>query len=163
MAVEHEQTRPVRSQLTLFADYHQFYLRDEFADGDLSEAWTDAAVCRMMAVSEGVVGFGTVRNMEVPVTVELLSSEPTVDLQRCDHIVEGSLTILRGPLVVAGCTDYLPDAARFELKPGAYRVRLSASGLDTLSDDGLEGQDRYLVQLWLAPAIAPSVLKQWAW
>jgi hypothetical protein len=32
--------------------------------------------------------------------------------------------------------------------------------LDTLSEDGLEGGDRYHLQLWPAPAIEPAVLKQ---
>ena len=31
---------------TLFADYFQFYLQDEDADGDLSEEWTDETVSR---------------------------------------------------------------------------------------------------------------------
>jgi hypothetical protein len=149
-------------QLQLFADYYQFYLQDEAADGDSSEAWSPTAVQRMFAISDGVVGIGTVRNMDVPVTIEFLESEPAADLVGFDHVVEGSLVISSGPLVVAGCTDYFPDAARFDLAPGTYRVRLSASGFDTLSEDGLDGQDHYLVQLWQAPLIEPTVLKQGA-
>ena len=149
-------------QIKLFADYHQFYLQDEAADGDLSDAWNQDAVQRMLAVADGVVGIGTVRNMDVPVTIELLEAEPATDLASFDHVAEGSLVVVRGPLVVAGCTDYFPDAARFDLAPGTYRVRLLASGFDTLSEDGLDGQDHYLVQLWQAPSIEPTVLKQGA-
>ncbi|WP_432726654.1 hypothetical protein [Variovorax sp. W6] len=147
-------------KLELFADYFQFYLQDETAEGDLSDAWDDPAVERMLAVAPGVVGLGTARNMDVSVTLELLDSEPANGIDEFDHVVEGTLAIETGPLVVAGCTDYFPDAARFDLEPGAYRVRLSCSGLNTLSEDGLEGEDRYLVQLWLAPAIEPEVLRQ---
>ncbi|WP_240674437.1 hypothetical protein [Burkholderia stabilis] len=149
-------------QLELFADYFQFYLQDEIADGDLSVAWDDAAVERMLAVTEDqdVIGLGTVRNMHVPVTLEFLSDAPVNDLANFDHVVEGTLIINVGPLVVAGCMDYFPDAARFELEPGTYRVRLSGSGLGTLSEDGLEGQDHYLVQLWPAVPVEPTVLKQ---
>lgn len=147
-------------KLELFADYFQFYLQDEAAEGDLSDAWDDPAVERMLAVAPGVVGLGTARNMDVPVTLELLDSEPAKGIDEFDHVVEGTLAIETGPLVVAGCTDYFPDAARFDLEPGTYRVRLSCSGLNTLSEDGLEGEDRYLVQLWLAPAIEPEVLRQ---
>ena len=146
--------------LELFADYFQFYLQDEQATGDLSDAWDDAAVERMLATAPGVVGLGTVRNMDVPVTLEILDAAPDHDPAAFDHVVEGSLDVATGPLVVAGCTDYLPDAARFPIAPGSYRVRLSCSGLDTLSEDGLDGQDRYLVQLWPAPPIAPRVLRQ---
>ncbi|UXA51594.1 hypothetical protein M0D45_12675 [Xanthomonas prunicola] len=60
--------------LNLFADYFQFYLQDESADGDLSDAWDSVSVQRMFAVSNGMVGTGTARNMDVPVTFEFLDS-----------------------------------------------------------------------------------------
>lgn len=147
-------------QLTLFADYHQFYMQDEAASGDLSQAWSPEAVERMLAVANGVVGFGTLRNMQVGVTLEMLEEPPASDTAGFDHVVEGSLDARSGTLVVAGCTDYFPDAARFALAPGTYRVRLSISGADTLSEDGLNGGDHYLVQLWQAPLAKPAVLKQ---
>lgn len=146
--------------LNLFADYFQFYLQDESADGDLSDAWDSLAVQRMFAVSNGVVGIGTARNVGVSVTLEFLDLEPTPDLANFDHVVEGALHIKSGRLVVAGCTDYFPDAARFNLGRGTYRVRLSASGLGLLSEDALDGLDQYRVQLWQAPYIEPTVLKQ---
>ncbi len=114
----------------------------------------------MLAVADGVVGFGTLRNMQVGVTLEMLEEPPGSDTAGFDHVVEGSLDARSGTLVVAGCTDYFPDAARFALVPGTYRVRLSISGADTLSEDGLEGEDHYLVQLWQAPLAEPAVLKQ---
>ncbi len=147
-------------QLTLFADYHQFYLQDEAASDDLSQAWSPEAVERMLAVADGVVGFGTLRNMRVGVTLEMLEEPPGSDTAGFDHVVEGSLDARSGTLVIAGCTDYFPDAARFALAPGTYRVRLSISGADTLSEDGLEGEDHYLVQLWQAPLAEPAILKQ---
>jgi len=146
--------------LELFADYFQFYLQDEGTSGDLSDAWSPAAVQRMFAVSTGVVGIGTARNMDVRVTLEFLDSEPSTDFTNFDHVVEGSLIIKSGPLVVAGCTEYSPDAARFDLEPGTYTVRLSSSGLGSLSEDGLDGQDHYRVQLWQASLTEPTVLKQ---
>ncbi len=58
-----------RYELTLFADYHQFYIQDENVDGKLSDAWTDEAVERLLTVAPGTVGIGTVRNVDVPVTM----------------------------------------------------------------------------------------------
>ncbi|HEX5885608.1 MAG TPA: hypothetical protein VFY67_13795, partial [Pyrinomonadaceae bacterium] len=60
----------------LFADYFQFYLQDEKVDGNLSDAWNEQAVTNLLAVAPGTIGVGTVRNMEVPVEVEVLESEP---------------------------------------------------------------------------------------
>ncbi|BEP64210.1 hypothetical protein GmRootV213_47640 [Variovorax sp. V213] len=126
-------------EFNLFADYFQFYIQDESADGDLSDAWSDEAVEQLFAVRPGVVGIGTVRNMDVPVTVEVLETEKAVDLSEWDHVV---------------------DAARIPVAPGTYRLRACYAGLDTLSDGGLQGSDRYHLQLWPAPAIEPVVLKQ---
>lgn len=38
-------------KLTLFADCFQFYIQDENVDGNLSDAWTDDAVERLLAVA----------------------------------------------------------------------------------------------------------------
>lgn len=149
-----------RYDLVLFADYYQFYVQDEPVGGDLSDAWSSEAGARLLAVAPGVVGVGTVRNMDVSVTIEILSTEPPADFEGADHVVECSLLVKSGRIVAAGCTDYFPEAKRMELPSGAYRVRVSFSGLTTLSADGLEGNDRYHLQLWQAPEVEPVVLKQ---
>ncbi|MHC2437519.1 hypothetical protein [Bradyrhizobium sp. USDA 4451] len=147
-------------ELSLFADYFQFYIQDEPASGDLSAAWTEEATDRMLAIAPGTVGIGTVRNMDVPVTVTLLEQEPDDDSANWDHVVEASLDVASGRVVIAGCTDYFPDAVRIETPPGSYRVRVSYGALDTLSENGLEGDDHYRLQLWPAAPIAVRVLKQ---
>ncbi|MCH4811854.1 hypothetical protein [Vreelandella neptunia] len=85
----------------------------------------------MLAMAEGVVGVGTARNMLVPVAVEVLETAPPALLERFDHVVEGSLEVSNGTLVIAGCTDYLPDAARLPIAKGGYAVSVCASGLGT--------------------------------
>lgn len=146
--------------IQLFADHFQFYLQDTVVPGNLSDAWNRAALQRMLAVSDGVVGISTARNTAVPITLELLDAAPSNDLAEFDHVAEASLVITNGPLVVAGCRDYFPDAPRFDVSSGTYKVRLSASGLRNLSADGMNGKDHYLLQLWQAPFREPSTLKQ---
>jgi len=143
----------------LFADYFQFYLQDEAAEGDLSECWTEEAVNRLLAVAPGAVGIGTVRNMEVPVSLEIRAVEPELDLDAWQHVVECSLEVTSSQLVIAGCTDYFPDAARVQIEPGSYRVRACFAELDSLSEDGLEGNDRYHLQLWPGVPL-PVVLRK---
>ena len=149
-----------RYELVLFADYHQFYIQDENVDGNLSDAWTDEAVSRLLALAPGTVGIGTVRNVDVPVTIAVLEREPSLDAEQFDHIVECSIAVESGSIVAAGCTDYFPDAARIKIPSGSYRVRVSFEGLDSLSDDGLEGNDQYHLELWPAPMGPINVLKQ---
>jgi len=139
-----------RRELNIFADFHQFYLQDEPASGDLSESWTDEAVNRLLATAPGTVGVGTVTNGHVRVLVEILPEAPIGGIDSFDQVNECSIEIAQGPLVVAGCTDYFPDAVRVAIVPGIYRVRVSYV---------LSGDESYLVQLWPAPHVEPLVLK----
>ncbi|OQX02061.1 MAG: hypothetical protein BWK73_44025 [Thiothrix lacustris] len=145
----------------LFADYFQFYLQDEQIGEDLSNSWTENAIARMLATAIGTIGIGTVRNTHVPVTIELLESEPFPDLADWDHVTECSIDLPSGNVVVAGCMDYLPTAACIEVAPGLYRARIAYGSLDTLSEDGLDGDDHYRIQLWRGESAESQVLKQW--
>lgn len=144
----------------LFADYFQFYLQDELADGDLSNSWDQRAVHRLLAVAPGTIAVGTVRNMDVPVTMEIHDRAPTDDPADWDQINECSVDVASGRIVIAGCTDYFPDAARVTVEPGCYRARIYYGTLDSLSEDGLDGDDRYRIVLWLAPPRELEILKQ---
>src|SRR5258707_278824 len=118
-------------ELSLFADYFQFYIQDEAALGDLSQSWSEEAVSRLLAIAPGTIGIGTVRNMRIPVVIEIHDQEPDNDFSDWDHIVEAALDVTSGRIVVAGCTDYFPDAKRIEIPSGSYRARVSYGALDT--------------------------------
>jgi hypothetical protein len=149
-----------RYELRLFADYHQFYIQDESVDGNLADAWTDDAVKRLLAVAPGTVGIGTVRNVDVPVTISIFEREPVFDPEKFDQVVECSVAVESGSIVAAGCTDYFPDAMRIKIPSGSYRVRAGFQGLDSVSADGLDGNDQYHLQLWPAPMGPVEILKQ---
>ena len=146
--------------LELFADYCQFRIQDERATDKLPDAWTNEAVERLLAVAPGAVGVGTVRNTDVPVTIEILEREPECDAGDFDHIVECSIALDSGVLVAAGTTDYLPDAKRIDVTPGSYRVRVCFAQLDTVSDDQLDGSDQYHLKLWPAAPGPVTIVKQ---
>jgi hypothetical protein len=149
----------VTRRFELFADYFQFYVQDEKAAGDLSDSWTPDAVARLLATAPGTVGVGTVRNVDVPVEIEVSNSEPDTDLSAWDQINECSVEVPSGRLVVAGYTDYFPDAERIDLAPGTYRVRVFYGSLDSVSDDGLDGSDHYRLVLWPGTPCEVTVLK----
>lgn len=48
-----------------------------------------------------------------------------------------------GRLVVAGCTDYFPDAFRMDVKPGTYDLLVGYRNLDVASPNATEGDDTY--------------------
>ena len=129
-----------RFEFTLLADYFQFYLQDEDVTGDLSDSWTEEAVNRLLAIAPGTIGVGTARNMIVPVEIEISDVEPNEETDAWDQVNECSLEVQSGRIVVAGCTDYFPDAARIDVAPGFYRARIYYGNLNLLSNDGLEGK-----------------------
>lgn len=155
------------TELTLFADYFQIHVTDAESDGDLSDAWTDQAVADHLATAPGVLGIGTVVNVNVSVTVIVLPQEPSDDSSEFDHVVEASLNVPSGRLAVLGCTDYTPDAATFEVAPGWNRVRVSQSNLaraaqaDVDSDESPETTEKIRIQVWAAPESPATITKRW--
>lgn len=147
----------------LFADYFQVYLHDE-AHPALPDDYTDATIARRLMVAPHGIIVHTARNMTVPVCVEWHHARPESDLDAFQHVVEASFACPTGRLVLAGLTDDASTAPRLTVQVGVLGVRTCFAGLDTLDETGLDGDDRYLVQLW--PAAAPAskgvcVLKAW--
>ena len=145
----------------IFADYFQFVLMDESSEDDFGAVWTDEALERMLAVGETSVCPGTLRNVDVPVEIRISESEPAIDLTAYDHAASASLKVPSGRLVVMGCTDYLPDAARIEVSPGTYQLLYLATGTDTITYESDPADDRYIVCLWPGVARDPTLLKHW--
>jgi hypothetical protein len=157
-----------KHEFELFPDYYQFYLQDEQTTDGLADAWTDQASEDLFAIALGTIGISTVSHMyDVPVTAEIHTSAPDDDLDRWDHIIECNIDIPSGKIVVAGCTDYFPDAARISVEPGMYQVRVfygelaSSRGRDQYKPDSPKGNDQYKVVLWPGESIDPKVIKRY--
>jgi hypothetical protein len=152
-------------ELRLFADYSQIHVSDDGGDGDLSDAWTEEASDDRLAIARGVAGIGTVVNVYVAVSLEILETEPAVVLDGFDHVVEGAFEVRSGTVVVMGCTDYFPEAARFGVPAGWTRIRASGSNLDAAaraqvdSDEDPATTERVLIQLWPGEP-GPTIVRQ---
>ena len=147
----------------VFADYHQFYLQDENAEGNFSESWNKQTVEDKLALVPNAFAVGTARPSTVPVTVEILESAPHDDnFDEWNQVNECSFQVPTGRIVILGCTDYFPTATRIVVKPGCYRVRIYYGGLDTLSESGLDGNDRYRIVLWIADYAEPEIFKRYS-
>jgi len=55
--------------------------------------------------------------MQVPFVVEVADAVPSNDLTQWGQMNECSLDVASGRLVIDGCTDYFPDAARTKVPP----------------------------------------------
>jgi hypothetical protein len=157
----------VATELKLFADYFQVHVFDENPETDFGDLWTSQTVRDELAAGPDAVAIGTAVNVFVQVSVETLSSAPASDEAGFDHVVEASLKSESGKLVVMGCTDYEPDAARFEVVPGWLRLRASRANLDTASALNIdsaetpETMERVRIQVWPAAPADVTVIKRW--
>jgi hypothetical protein len=148
-----------RIQADVFADYFQFYLWDANTKPHAPVDWTERDSANRLKVAPNVVAICPVRNMTVPVVVELYAREPGYVSDDWDHIAECSLDAPSGALAVEECTG--GTAATLSVQAGTYRVRAHFGRLGSLSEDKLRGDDHYLVALWPAPLAPLVVLKQW--
>jgi hypothetical protein len=144
----------------LFADYFQLYLRCAETD-DLPELWDDAIVARRLNQGPGSLVLSTARNMTVPLRVLLHPARPAIDPAGFDHLVEAALDAPSGNLVIAGLME--EPIGGHAVPPGRLGALVGFQGLGTLSEDGLDGDDRYEVHLWpdAAAAGAVTVHRQW--
>jgi hypothetical protein len=157
----------VTTNLALFADYFQIHVLDDDSEGDLSDVWTDQAVLDGLGVTDGALAIGTAVNVTVAVGVQVLTEEPDKDTDDFDHVVEASLELASGQLVVMGCTDYGPEAARFDMPAGWVRVRASRRNLaaavqaDVDSDKTPGTTEQLRLQAWPAAGSQPLISKRW--
>ncbi|WP_328965545.1 hypothetical protein [Streptomyces virginiae] len=158
----------VATNLELFADYFQIHILDEDSDSDFSDVWTEQTVLDGLGVTEGGLAIGTDVNFTVAVAVHLLTDQPSDDSDDFDHVVEASLNVSSGRLVVLGCTDDFDAAARFDMPAGWTRIRASRRGLaaaafpDLDCEDEPEDTEEVRLQAWPAPYSEPHITKRWA-
>jgi hypothetical protein len=146
--------------LRVFADYNQFYVWDpEFCGQQAPEVWSEQDVVNRIKAAEGVVVICPLRNMEVPVEISVFDSAPDFLTSEWNHIAEAPLQIQSGVIEIEECTG--GTLARITVAPGDYTLRALFRGLGTITEDGLDGKDQYLVQLWPAYCPKVSVIKQW--
>jgi len=149
-----------KHQLNLFADYFQFYVCDGGFQTDTSTIWNDDATELMLAIGSDLIAVGTARNMDVPVTLEISNGEPDNDLEQWDQVIECSLNLNSGTLIAFGCTEDPKLAAHYPIEIGYYVVRISYGNLTDISIDGLDGNDKYRVQLWPGSIEKVVIIKQ---
>lgn len=140
--------QPRIHNLRLLADYHQIHVVAVGHRGDDVVAWTDADVASMLVVTPAIVAIGTARDLDVPLRVELHDARPDVVLDDWDQVAECSIPVPGQRLMVKGCSDYEPDAFVTDVPSPRMSMRILWAGLDSIDEYGIEGKDRYAVQLW---------------
>jgi len=92
------------------------------------------------------------------VEVGIWNSEPQVIFNAWQHVVEAPLKTTAA-IEVHECIG--EAKACFTVEAGDYTVRALYRGLDKLSEDGLEGEDFYEIQIWKALCPGLRVIRRW--
>ena len=145
-------------QYVIVADYHQFYLWDHGRNPQAPTDYQAEDVAHRIKTAPFVLVVQPARDMDVPVELDVIDSPPEDQFDDWDHVAEASLDLPSGQLEIHECTGGSVDI--LQVMPGTYRVRAYFGGMNTVSDDGLDGEDHYRLVLWPAPPSPIVVLKQ---
>lgn len=88
----------------------------------------------MLQVSPGILNIYIVNIVEVPVPVEIMENAPKDDYSNWDHVVEASIDVPSGVIVVADLITYTPQAQFFPITPGCWRARVYFGALNKIFD-----------------------------
>lgn len=152
----------MKYKLDFTTQYFQFYLQDEHPEGDsrLETFWSDQAFADKLAVEKGILGV-SIGNDEgiVKCTLDILPQKSNVvNFNDNSHVVEASLKLNSGKLLVIGCP--IPDVElNVEIEPGEYRVRVYSNNLENAYDEN--PKDFYQIEMWKEKYSERVVLKRY--
>lgn len=134
------------AEFNLFTDFNQFTVSDPTADfSNLWAEWTDEAIDAMFVQGDRYIAVGIMRNMCAPVLIRLDSDRSFTG--SVDKVMTGTLDVPSGVLEVSGPTDNGLSGGKLEVPPGTYRVEVQYFNLGSVADNGLDGDDRYMITL----------------
>jgi hypothetical protein len=151
--------RMEKYSLNFLTEYYQFYLLDAATASQAGDEnfWNKAAEKLRLAVLDGLLGVTIATYGQVYGELAVLREAPPLQT-RADHIVEASLQLDSGRLLIKNCTGY-ETQLELNLDKGVYRVRITSQNLDTVSGD--EGDDFYIIEIWKDIFSQPALLKAW--
>jgi hypothetical protein len=139
-------------EIKLYAKLQMFLLLDDRAGdtGDPEDGWTAQARIDRVAVADGWIAIGTDAACDVDLQIEIADAAPGREaLDDWDHVVEGSVEITSGRIVVMSPGE--PLTSRLGVPPGWWRVRAHRSVFSG------ELESAHLI-LWPAPEAPSAVL-----
>ena len=143
--------------------FNQFYIVDknsyEISSTKNEDFWSKKNYSNRLVARKGILGvltecYGNVKG-EI---IFLKDANDSFDLEKFDHIVEGSIILESGFFQIL---DSPNNAVEFEMKlePGFYRLRVYFSNLSSVVDD--DGDNFYKIEIWRDSIKDVKVLKQY--
>ena len=161
MNINRAGNEPKRHHFEIFADYYQIFIEDMDNCIQREVNWSDKQIMAKLYTYENGFIIGTVRNLDVPLTIEVYPEKPNVNVEAFDHLNLTCFEVTGDGIFISGTTDYVADFHKLQLSKGHYGAYVGHKGLSSISEDGLEGDDAYFVWLWrVKQQFEPVVLKQ---
>ena len=147
----------MRRELSFVYDYGQVYLYDATAADsvDYLAALDDSTRTGLTVGAAGALVdllLPLQWNFSAPLVLETVGGEPVLDLEDWEHVVEFSLQLPTGRLLLEGSGG--SGQLEVEVPAGTYRARWSGRGFPPAGEyvPGESSGDSYRLQLWAAPA-----------
>lgn len=149
-------------EFEIFADYHQIFI-DGSGTKDMSEyVVSDDDIKERLYTDRGLLVVQTCRDIETRIKFDVCDIKPEAETSRWDHMVQCGFEVTSGSISVFGSTDFVDDYHKIPMESGVYGVFVCYSGLGTISEDGLDGDDYYHIFLWKESSfLKKEVLKQY--
>jgi len=142
------------TQLKVFADYGQLYLLDSEVLPEYPELVTDQHIADRFQLASNLVAVYPTDSREVEVQIETVHSEPQIDPTAWDHIIYCSIDLPSACLVLAGCSDYLPDCPKIPAFKGQCGLIILGKNLNTSSAES------YHFYIWPTDAPKTQITKR---
>lgn len=154
-------------ELIVFADNFQVQIQDQKEECDFPESWNDSLLTQLYVAGDRVLGIGTVRDLDVELTIEVNSDRmddkdiyEDPDCSDYDHVVQCNIDFPSGELLISGSSE-IDEASKIIIPPGTYGLRIFWSNLDSTDELGFEGDDHYKIELWPNTYFEERILKMW--
>ncbi|GAA5185344.1 hypothetical protein GCM10025771_41120 [Niveibacterium umoris] len=139
----------------IFADYNQFFLLDDALQPSYPEHIPAGAFEQRVQTLPNLLAIYTASAGNVSVSVVTNENEPEVSLEAWSHAVQGAISVPSRRLLLAGCSDYLPECPRVSVPATDCRFLLVGRGFEHGS------AEEYRIHLWPGPQRSTFVVKQY--
>ncbi|MEU9065565.1 hypothetical protein AB0D60_01545 [Streptomyces sp. NPDC048306] len=154
------------TKIRVFADYSQIHIADEGAPENPGDLWGDQCVADGFSAVGGLLILRTAVPVDVSVDFRYCSGEPDGQYESFDHVIEASVNVPSGRLIVCGPTDDPAHVVKFSVPEGWVRVRASRGNLvsalaaDIDADISDATIERILLEVWVAVKSDSRVIKR---
>lgn len=144
----------------LEGDHYQFYIEDEQCHVDTSHIWENDTKSLGVVSAHGLIGITTARfGGTLPVTLEVYSTCPQIEYELWERVVQCSIEVLSGSLVIWSPENDWSTAPRIMLEKRTYSILVCFDKVNSIQDEfAFTGEDTYHLMFWPGIYMPPTLI-----